>query len=144
MKKLVFYSISGLVLCLLLYIGVFKHGFSYFTGIGTPYSYFQAKKSCHDSILTFYKPGLDGSPVPGNMDLSKDSLFRIYGFKWENDPIPEAADFVFDLYNSVIKKELLRRLGQKKWNEYEYKLDSIDKREDETIKALFKTVPIKK
>jgi hypothetical protein len=103
-----------------------KDGFRYFTGIGTSCSYFQAQKAKNDSILVMYDSTL---PYSIHYTGKFDSLQLAYGFKWEYGG-EKVSDPVMNLYNSVIKKELLCRLGKDKWNEYCFKADSINEAEE--------------
>lgn len=127
MKKRISIVFLVLIVFFLGYFGVFRHGFSYYTGIGTEYSYFKAKKSLNDSILTIYRQNLyEYILIP-----EQDSLDNNYGFRtmFVKDNVSIS---VIMLYNSVIKKELKRRLGSK-WNEYLFKLDSLQKSNNKLI-----------
>ncbi len=128
MKKTIKILISTLVILFILYIGIIRNGFTILTGIGTPYSYFEAQKAKQDKVLTFYTQTLD-YPFPY---VNYDSLHLIYGFRWKYGGT-EVSSFVIQTYNSVIKKELLRRLG-KRWDDYLLKVDSIQKKNDFGIK----------
>jgi hypothetical protein len=119
MKKAIKVIILIVLLIPVVYYGVIRKGFSYFTGIGTPYSYFKAQKATHDSILIFYEDCLI-HPV---VYINSDSLELAYGFKTEYCG-SEVSSYVVSLYNFTIKKELVRRLG-KKWDEYLFKVDSM-------------------
>ena len=116
MKK-IFFLLSAIIL--IVYIGIIRNGFTILIGLGTPYSYFEAQKTKHDSILIFYTPVLD-HPIPY---INYDSLCLKYKFRWVYGGA-EVPSSVIQLYNSVIEKELHRRLG-KRWNEYLFKVDSI-------------------
>lgn len=119
MKKAIKIIILIVILIPVVYYGVVRNGFSYFTGIGTPYSYFHAQKATHDSILVFYEQEL----IYPAVYINYDSLELAYGFKTEYSG-SEVSSSVMNLYNSTIRKELVRRLG-KRWNEYLFKVDSM-------------------
>jgi hypothetical protein len=120
MKKNIRIFIAIIISLIIIYLGLIKNGFRYFTGIGTPYSYFQAQKAKNDSILILYIQEIEHPMVI----INDDSLKLHYGFKEEFGGL-EVFSSVLDLYNSVIHKELLRRLGKDKWKEYRTKLDSL-------------------
>ncbi len=122
MRKIVI-AILILVLLIVYYFGFVRKGLCYYTGIGTSYSYFQAQEAKHDSILVLYRQEL----ISRMCYINDDSLRLQYGFAWKFGGI-EVSYSVIQLYNSVIEKELLRRLGEDKWNEYLFKLDSMEKR----------------
>ncbi len=119
MKKAIRIAILIVILLPVVYYGVIRDGFRYFTGIGTPYSYFQAQKAKHDSVLVIYEHALIHPIGCANCD----SLRLAYGFKTEHCN-GYVSDPVLNLYNSVIEKELIHRLG-KRWDEYLFKVDSI-------------------
>jgi len=121
MKKTIKIITCIIVLLLLIYYGFICGGFSYFTGIGTPFSYFQAKKATHNDLLIFYEQG----EYRPSVFINIDSIQLVYGFKTEFGG-NEVSNSVMKLYNSTIQKELLRRLG-KKWDEYLFKVDSMQK-----------------
>jgi hypothetical protein len=120
MKKVIRIAAIAIVLIITIYYGILRDGFRYFTGIGTPYSYFQAQKAKHDSILVFYEQDL-ADPV---YIINIDSLNLKYGFKDEFGGL-KVSYSVMELYNSIIRKELMRRLGKNGWDEYQSKLDSL-------------------
>ncbi|MDR0811922.1 MAG: hypothetical protein LBN23_06610 [Paludibacter sp.] len=120
MKKIIIISISALMLIAIIYVGIVKDGFRYFTGIGTPYSYFQAQKAKNDSILIVYMQNLEYYVCYVNYD----SLRLQYGFKEEFGGL-EVSSSILHLYNSVIYKEIECRLGEDKLKEYGFKLDSL-------------------
>ena len=113
--------VLAIILIAFMYLGIIKKGFFYFTGISTPYSYFQARIVSKDSILTFIEPVLDQPMVHINID----SLQHIYGFTSKFGGY-EVSNSVIKLYNSVILDELMQKLGEKKWNEYLWKVDSLE------------------
>ena len=119
MKKGIQISILISILFLVVYYGIIRKGFSYFTGFGTPYSYFEAEKATHDSVLILYEQELT-HPF---FNVNTDSLQLSYGFESKYGGI-EVSGFIIQSYNSIIKKELHRRLG-KRWNEYLFKNDSL-------------------
>jgi len=121
MKKKIVIVFLILIVFFIGYFGVIKHGFTYYTGIGTKYSYLEAKEASNDSILTIYLQNLyEYILIP-----EQDSLDLKYGFRtmYVEDNVSIS---VIMLYNAVIKKELKRRLGPK-WDEYLFKLDSLYK-----------------
>lgn len=119
-KKTILTVLLAIVLFAVIYFGFIKKGFVYFTGISTPYSYFQARHERKNKSLTFFEQDLIHSTVYINMD----SIQQQYGFKTEFGGL-EVSYSVMKLYNSVIFGELMQRLGEKKWNEYEWKVDSL-------------------
>ncbi|MDD4991610.1 MAG: hypothetical protein PHR83_05180 [Paludibacter sp.] len=121
MKKAIRIIIFITILLPIIYYGFIREGFSYFTGIGTPFSYFQAQKATHREILIFYEQDL----VDPIVSINIDSIQLAYGFKTEFGG-NEVSNSVLKLYNSTIQKELYRRLG-KKWDEYLFKIDSMQK-----------------
>ena len=123
MKKIIKTSLLIIVLILIVYFGFVLKGVSILTGIGTPYSYFEAKKAIKKETLIFYEQELV-HPFPPYINY--DSLQLLYGFKWEYGGT-EVSYSVIKLYNSIIEKELRRRLG-KRWDEYQSKVDSISKK----------------
>jgi hypothetical protein len=122
MKKNIRIFIAIIISLIIVYLGLIKKGVRYFTGIGTPYSYFQAQKAKNDSILILYIQEIEHPMAI----INDDSLKLHYGFKEEFGGL-EVFSSVLDLYNSIIHKELLRRLGKDKWKEYCIKLDSLQK-----------------
>ncbi len=132
MKKVIKIIILIVILIPVVYYGVIRNGFSYFTGIGTPYSYFHAQKATHDSILVFYEQDL----IYPAVFINYDSLGLAYGFKTKYCG-SEVSHSVMNLYNSTIQKELVHRLG-KKWDEYRFKVDSM-----QNLKLKFYLKPIK-
>ena len=124
MIKLTRIAILLLFVLIILDFGYIHNKFTILTGLGTPYSYFEAHKAKQDSILTFYSQVLDYSFINGNFD----SLQLIYGFRWVYGGTQVSSE-VIELYNSVIEKELHRRLGIR-WNEYLLKVDSILLKDD--------------
>lgn len=121
MRNVIKIVIAAIFLIFVVYFGVVRSGFSYFTGLGTPYSYFQAKKATRDSILIFYEQDL----IRPIVAINTDSLQLAYGFRTEYGG-REVSYSVMGLYNSTIQKELLRRLG-KRWDEYLLKVDSMQR-----------------
>jgi hypothetical protein len=128
MKKVIKIAAIAIVLIITIYYGIFRDGFRYFTGLGTPYSFFQAQKAKHDSILIFYEQDL---VYPLYVE-GGDSLKLEYGFKYEYSEL-EVSYSVMDLYNSVIRKELMRRLGESGWNEYLSKMDSLSEKAEKKL-----------
>ncbi len=102
------------------YLVFVKKGFVYFTGISTPYSYFQARNVKKQTNLILYYQYMQCCIGYFN----PDSLQKCYGFSWEHGG-GEVSSTVIKLYNSVIFDELIHRISAKKWNEYLYKLDSL-------------------
>ena len=120
MKIKISFLLAAIIL--ILYVGIIRNGFTILTGIGTPYSYFEAQKAKHENVLTFYTQVLDhSSPY-----LNSDSLDLQYGFRWKYGGT-EVSYPVIKLYNSVIEKELHCRLG-KRWYEYQSKVELISKK----------------
>lgn len=119
-KKVILASLLAIFLLAVFYLGFVKKGFVYFTGISTPYSYFQARNDRNNTTLTLYEQDLIHPAVSINID----SIQRLYGFKTEFGGW-EVSYSVMKLYNSVIFDELMKRLGEKKWNEYQWKVDSL-------------------
>jgi len=126
MKKKIIISLVLLIFGGIIYFGVTLGIFSYFTGLGTPYSYFQAKKNTKYGLLILYEQGLDGTIVNY---INSDSIRLLYGFKYVHGG-NEVSSSVIDLYNSVIEKEIHLRLGDTKWNEYLFKIDSIQRKKN--------------
>jgi len=122
MKKILIITVTALFLGVIIYFGIIRGGFTYYTGIGTPYNYFAAKKASHDSLLILYDLPHDVL-YTGNLD----SLSKHYGFIGKtcySDLYPH----VLNVYDAVIKKEIHKRLGETKWKEYLYKRDSMEKK----------------
>ena len=123
MKKIIKTSLLIIVLILIVYFGFVLKGVSILTWIGTPYSYFEAKKAIKKETLIFYEQELV-HPFPPYINY--DSLQLLYGFKWVYGG-NEVSYPVIKLYNSVIEKELHCRLG-KRWDEYQSKVELISKK----------------
>jgi hypothetical protein len=119
-KKIILTSIFVLFITAVIYLGFIKKGFVYFTGISTPYSYFQAKVAVKNKHLIMYEQDL----ISCFGYYNGDSLMNCYGFSLEYGGYGVSYS-VIKLYNSVILDELIRRLGEKKWNEYQFKADSL-------------------
>jgi hypothetical protein len=119
-KKIILASLLAVLLLAVIYLGFIKKGFVYFTGISTPYSYFQARNDRNNKTLTFYEQDLIQSVAYINLD----SIQLHYGFKTEFGGW-DVSYSVMKLYNSVIFDELMQRLGEKKWNECQWKVDSL-------------------
>jgi hypothetical protein len=119
-KKVILTFLFASFLTALIYLGFIKKGFIYFTGISTPFSYFQARIAKNNKTLIFYYDDL-----PQNMvSINNDSLQKCYGFSEEYGG-GKVSYSVLKLYNSVILDELIHRIGEKKWNEYQIKSDSL-------------------
>jgi hypothetical protein len=58
------------------------------------------------------------------VSINNDSLQKCYGFSEEYGG-GKVSYSVLKLYNSVILDELIHRIGEKKWNEYQIKSDSL-------------------
>jgi len=124
MKKYIKPIVYCSFLFLLLYFGIFRKGFSYYTGIGTSYSYFAAQKAIRDSsVLVYYSQGLVHHVYSGNID----SLQKEYGFS-NKDGVTEVSSIVLKIYNLEINKAIHKRLGEIKWKEYQFKRDSMAKK----------------
>ena len=123
MKKKVFLFLLIIVITLIVInFKLVKKVFSYYSGIGTPYCYFEAKKHCNDTLLVYYYQG-------EFFDLSTpaiDSLQRCYGFSGEY-PNEVVAHYIIDFYNSIVFQEIKHRVGENKWKEYKFREDSICK-----------------
>jgi hypothetical protein len=119
-KKAILTFLLVIFLIAVIYLGFIKKGFIYFTGISTPYSYFQAGIAKNNKNLIFYDQNLPSCLASFNLD----SLQKCYGFSREFGGW-EVSTLVMKLYNSVIYDELIRRIGEKKWNEYQWKVDSL-------------------
>lgn len=119
-KKVILAFLLAIFLLAVIYLGFTKKGFVYFTGISTPYSYFQARHDRNYKTLTFYEQDLIQSVAYINMD----SIQYHYGFQTEFGGW-EVSYSVMKLYNSVIFDELMQRIGEKKWNEYQWIVDSL-------------------
>lgn len=122
-KKITITFTLCLIVSAFVYFGIIRRGFSYYTGIGTPYSYFAAKKASNDSILVFYDQSLS-DPM---FYINDDSLRLKYGFACKYGGT-NVSYHVIKWYNSIIKKKLLWRIGNVKWTEYQHKLDSMNKK----------------
>jgi hypothetical protein len=122
MKVLYKRGLILILLFLIVYFGFVRNGFAILTGIGTPYSYFEAQKATKNRTLIFYEQELINPLSPY---INYDSLQRLYGFKWEYGGT-EVSYSVIKLYNSIIEKELRHRLG-KRWDEYQQKINSLSK-----------------
>ena len=120
MKKILIITVTALFLGVIFYFGIVRSGFTYYTGIGTPYSYFAAKKASHDSLLIVYDFDHCRYIYCGNTD----SLRRIYGFTVKVC-YSNISPYVLRKYNFVIEQEIKKRIGIKKWSEYEHKKDSM-------------------
>ena len=118
--KVILVSLLTLFLLAVIYLGFIKKGFVYFTGISTPYSYFQARNDRNNNTLIFYEQNLAHPFVAINID----SLQHQYGFTTEIGGW-KVSYSVMKLYNPVIFDELMNRIGEKKWNVYRIKVDSL-------------------
>ena len=132
MKKLILIVLCSLVFIFVVYFGIIKNGFSYFTGFGTEYSYFKAKAATKDSILTIYSVGLDEYIVN---PINSDSVMLLYGFRSKNAGHVVSYS-VMKLYNSIIQEEIEKRLG-KRWDEYLFKVDSLQNIADSVFDSTF-------
>jgi hypothetical protein len=121
-KKNVLAVLLIMILIAVVYLGFIKKGFAYFTGISTPYSYFQARHDRSNKTLTFYEQDL----IQSVAYIYMDSIQHHYGFQTEFGGW-EVSYSVMKLYNSVILDELKHRIGENKWNEYQFKVDSLSK-----------------
>ena len=119
-KKLIISVAIAVIIAAIIYTGFVKKGFIYYTGIATPYSYFQAKAATNDSILSFIQQ-TEGHPFAY---VNIDSLALLYGFKWKTGSW-EVSYSVNERYNSVIYNEMISRIGEKRWKEFQYKSDSM-------------------
>lgn len=119
-NKIIMVALVSILLIALIYLGVYKKGFVYFTGLTTPYSYFHARSDRNEIPLIFYEQTLPYYIAP----INSDSLQNCYGFRVKYGGL-EVSYYVLKLYNSVIQDELIRRIGEKRWKEYQYKSDSL-------------------
>ena len=88
MKKGIQISILISILFLVVYYGIIRKGFSYFTGFGTPYSYFEAEKATHDSVLILYEQELTHPFFNVNTDKIQFSITRNTPYRLElPDPL---------------------------------------------------------
>lgn len=122
MKKISIIMSIVLLLFVVIYLGIIRSGFSYYTGIGTPYNYFAARKATHDGLLVMYSFSHDELYV-GNID----SLEKLYGFTVKTC-YSNISPYVLNMYNTIIKKEIHKRIGKVKWEEYIQKRDSLQKK----------------
>jgi len=126
----ILFTAVGLFIILL----ICKRPFIYFTGIGTELSYFKARSTgVKDGVLVFY---IDFLPnyIGG---YKVDSLQRSYGFT--TSTCLDLSHTALEIYNSQIQKELIRRIGPKRWNDYLLKADSLGKAEAEKFLPRKKT-----
>jgi hypothetical protein len=100
MKKILIISFTALFLGVIIYFGIIRGGFTYYTGIGTPYNYFAAKKASHDSLIIIYDLPHDVLHA-GNLD----SLSKQYGFIGKTC-YSDLSPYVLNVYDAVIKKEI--------------------------------------
>ena len=119
-NKIIKVILLAILLIAIVYFGIYKKGIVYFTGLTTSYSYFQARSDRNKIPLTFYEQTLPYYIAP----INSDSLQNCYGFRVEYGGL-EVSYYVLKFYNSVIQDELIRRIGEKKWKEYQYKSDSL-------------------